>query len=384
MQAVKANRALGLMALALIVSPMAAADDTNGWYVGGNAGRSFATIDDDRIRARLLGAGAASVAIEDDDRSTAYKAFGGYQFNRNFAVEGGYFDLGSFGYRATTVPAGTLTGEAKIRGLNLDLVGILPLSEKFSAFGRVGLTHAKTTDRFRGTGVLSTSNSNPSTTDTNYKFGAGLQYAVTDNFALRAEIERYRVNDAVGNKGDVDLASIGLVYRFGGKSSAPRAAAPVYVAAVAPAPVAAPMPAPTPTPVVIATAPAPRKVSFSADSLFDFDQQDLKPDGKRQLDQFASNLNNASYDVITITGHTDRLGSDAYNTKLSARRAETVKSYLINAAGLPAGKFSVIGAGDSDPVTREGDCKGHKANKQLIACLQPDRRVEVEVVGTKP
>lgn len=380
MKAAQASRALGLMALAVIASPMAVAensvDNAAGWYVGGNVGRSFGTIDDERINARLLGAGFASTSIEDDDRSTGYKAFGGYQFNRYFAVEGGYFDLGSFGYTATTVPAGMLTGEAKIRGLNLDLVGTLPLSDKFSAFGRVGVTHARTRDSFRGTGAVLASDSNPSKTDTNYKFGAGLQYAVTDNFALRAEIERYRINDAIGNKGDIDLASIGLVYRFGAKSQAPRAAEPAYVAAA---------PAPAQTPVVLAppVPPAPRKVTFSADSLFDFDQQNLKPDGKRQLDGFASNLNDASYDVITVTGHTDRLGSDAYNTKLSTRRADTVKAYLINSAGIPAAKISVKGAGEAEPVTKAEDCKGNKANSGLIACLQPDRRVEVEVVGTK-
>jgi OOP family OmpA-OmpF porin len=236
------------------------------------------------------------------------------------------------------------------------------------------VTHAQARDSFRGTGAVLISDPNPRKTDTNYKFGAGLQYAVTENFALRAEIERYRINDAVGNKGDIDLASVGLIYRFGGKSPAPRAAEPTYVAAA---------PIPAPVPVAPVAPPAPRKVSFSADSLFDFDQQNLKPDGKQQLDQFASNLNDASYDVITVTGHTDRLGSDAYNTKLSARRADTVKAYLVNSAGIPAGKISAKGAGEAEPVTKAGDCKGNKANTQLIACLQPDRRVEVEVVGTK-
>ncbi|MDQ9169404.1 outer membrane beta-barrel protein [Oxalobacteraceae bacterium R-40] len=370
MKAAKASRALGLMALAVIASPMAAAEDVNGWYVGGNVGRSFATIDDDRINTNLLGAGFASTSIEEDDRSTGYKVFSGYQFNRHFAIEGGYFDLGKFGYTATTVPAGTLSGEAKIRGLNLDLIGILPMTEKLSAFGRVGVTHAQARDSFRGSGAVLVSDPNPRKTDTNYKFGAGLQYAVTENFALRAEIERYRINDAVGNKGDIDLASIGLVYRFGGTSPAPRAAEPAYVAAA-------------PAVVAPAAPPAPRKVTFSADSLFDFDQQNLKADGKRQLDQFASNLNGASYDVISVTGHTDRLGSDAYNTKLSARRAETVKAYLVNSAGIPAGKISATGAGEAEPVTKVDDCKGNKASKGLIACLQPDRRVEVEVVGTK-
>lgn len=362
-----ASRTLGLMVLAALASPYAMADETAGWYVGGNVGQTRATIDDERI-LRNLGAGAT---IEDDDRSTGFKLFGGYQINKNFAVEGGYFDLGDFGYEAT-VPGGTLTGNAKVRGLNIDLVGILPITEKFSAFGRVGVTHAQTRDSFRGTGAVLVTNPNPSERDTNVKYGLGLQYAFTDHLSMRGEVERYRINDAVGNKGDIDMISLGLVYKFDGRTQAPRPQA-AYVAAAPVSPVVTPPPA----------APAPRKVSFAADSLFDFDQETVKPAGKQELDQFAGNLKGADYDVITVTGHTDRLGSEAYNMKLSTRRAETVKNYLVESAGIPTGKIAARGAGESDPVTKPGECKGEKASKQLITCLQADRRVEVEVAGTK-
>lgn len=367
-----ASGTLSLMALAVIASPTAIADETAGWYAGANVGKSQAKIDDERIRSGLIGRGFTSATISDDDSSTGYKVFGGYQFNRNFAVEGGYFDLGNFGYTATTVPAGTLTGDAKIRGLNLDLVGILPVTDKFSAFGRVGVTHAETKDTFRGTGAVLVTNPNPSKRDTNFKFGVGMQYALTTNLAVRAEVERYRINDAVGNKGDIDMASIGLVYRFGGRTPAPRAAEPVYVAA-APAPVAVVTPPP----------PAPTRVSFSADSLFDFNQSNVKPSGKQELDKFASDLKGASYDVVKVTGHTDRIGSEAYNMKLSGQRADSVKTYLTESGGIPVGKISASGAGETNPVTKLGECKGEKATPQLIACLQPDRRVEVEVSGTK-
>ena len=87
--------------------------------------------------------------------TTGYKLFGGYKFNKNFALEGGYFDLGKFGFTATTVPAGTLNGNIKLKGLNLDAVGILPIAEKFSAFGRVGLNYAQAKDSFTGTGAVS-------------------------------------------------------------------------------------------------------------------------------------------------------------------------------------------------------------------------------------
>ena len=214
MKLARASGTLGLVALAMIASPFAVADDS-AWYGGLNLGRSRATIDDPRITSGLLAGGLTTTSIADDNRDTGYKLWGGYQFNRNFALEGGYFNLGKFGFVATTVPAGTLTGNIKLQGLNLDAVGILPITEKFSAFGRLGLNYAEAKDTFAGTGAVRVANPNPSKRDTNYKLGLGLQYDFTQSLGLRAEAERYRINDAVGNKGDIDLFSLGLVYRFG-------------------------------------------------------------------------------------------------------------------------------------------------------------------------
>ena len=382
MNLARASGALGLAALAAIASPFAVADDT-GWYGGVNIGQSKAKIDDARITGNLLGSGFATSSITNDDHDTGYKLFGGYKFNRNFAVEGGYFDLGRFGYTATTVPAGTLNGNIKLKGLNLDAVGILPITEKFSAFGRVGVNYAEARDSFSGTGAVNVLNANPSKREANLKFGGGLQYDFTQSLGMRLEAERYRINDAVGDKSDVDLVSVGLVYRFGGKTPAPapRAMAPEPVA-TAPAP--APMvvtPPPPPPPAVVP--PAPRKVTFSADSLFDFGKSDVKPAGKQELDKLAADLRGVDFGVITVTGHTDRIGSHEYNMDLSTRRAEAVKTYLVESAGIPAGKIAARGTDGSDPVTKPGECKGAKASKALIACLQPDRRVEVEVSGTR-
>ena len=378
MKLAKVSGMLGLAVLAAIASSYAVADDT-GWYGGANIGQSRAAIDDVRITSGLLGSGFSTPSISDDKRDAGYKIFGGYQFNRNFAVEGGYFDLGRFGFTATTVPAGTLFGNIKLRGLNLDLVGTVPITEKFSAFGRVGLDYAQARDNFTGNGAVSVLNSSPSKRDTNLKFGLGLQYAFTPTLDMRLEAERYRINDAVGNKGDIDLVSLGLVYRFGDKSSAPapRAAEPEPLAAApAPAPVVVTPPPPPPP-------PAPTKVTFSSDSLFQFGKATILPAGKRDLDEFAAKLKDADFELITVTGHTDRIGSHAYNMKLSTRRAETVKNYLVESAGISADKITARGVDGSDPVTRPGDCKGVKVTKKLIACLQPDRRVEVEVTATQ-
>ena len=391
MNLARTSGTLGLATLAVFASPFAvaadAADDT-GWYGGLNVGQSRAKIDDPRIRAQLLGQGLTS-SIVDDDRDTGYKFFGGYQINKNFALEGGYFRLGTFGFTATTVPPGTLVGTSKYQGLNFDAVGILPITEKFSAFGRIGVAYTEAKDNFTRTlAVPFPLIPSPSKRAANYKFGLGLQYAFTESLGARLEAERYRVDDAVGNKGDIDLISVGLIYRFGAKTPAPapRAAAPEPIVAAAPAPKPVVTPPPPPPPVVVTPPPKPRvptKVTFSADSLFDFDKAVMKPEGKQHLDKFAADLRGVDYDVITVTGHTDRIGAHEYNMKLSTRRADAVKAYLAETGGLPAGKITAIGKDGADPVTKPADCKGTKATKTLIACLQPDRRVEIEVHGTK-
>jgi OOP family OmpA-OmpF porin len=318
-----------------------------------------------------------------DESDTAFKLFGGYQFNRNFALEGGYFNLGKFGFTSTTVPAGTLNGQIKLQGLNLDLVGTLPLSERFSAIARIGAQSAMARDSFSGTGAVSVLNPSPSKRELNYKVGVGLQYEVSRSFLLRAEAERYRINDAVGNHGGVNVVSLSLVMPFG------RAPATVQRTAMLPTYVApAPLPAPEPVvariePVAAAVVvPDRRRVSFSADSLFSFDQWTVRPEGKTALDTFARELKGTEFDMIAVEGHTDRLGSQAYNQKLSSRRAESVKDYLV-AGGIAAGKISAVGKSESAPVTKPNDCHGAKPSPTLIACLQPDRRVEVEVAGTR-
>jgi OOP family OmpA-OmpF porin len=377
---------LGLVAAAVLGSTFAGAADS-GWYVGVNAGQSMAKIDDTRIANGLVGSGFTSVIISDHDRDTGYKVFGGYQFNKNLALEGGVFELGQFGFDAATLPAGTLNGTIKLRGINIDLVGSLPITQKFSVFGRIGANYAEARDTFAGTGAVVVLNPNPGAFDTHPKVGLGLQYALSESVAVRAEMERYRINDAIGNKGDIDLVSVGLVYRFGAKTPQPvayvPAPAPVYsapVPATPPPPVMAPAP---PSPKVISPPPIPQKVSFAADSLFDFDSAAVLPTGRQQLDRFASDLRGVRYDVISVTGHTDRIGPAAYNLKLSTRRAEAVSSYLMASGGVPAAKITAKGVNGSDPVTQPGDCHVKLAKPALIACLQPDRRVEVLVTGAR-
>ena len=150
---------------------------------------------------------------------------------------------------------------------------------------------------------------------------------------------------------------------------------------VTPKPVPAPVVVPVVVPAPIPQKVMPHKVSFSADALFSFDKSALKPEGKSELDDFVKNLNGVSYDSIHVTGHTDRIGNPKYNQNLSEERANQVRDYLVS-NGIPANRIVVEGKGETQPTTKLGDCSGPRSQK-LIACLQPDRRVDIEVNGTK-
>ncbi|MEI8171144.1 MAG: OmpA family protein [Rhodoferax sp.] len=154
------------------------------------------------------------------------------------------------------------------------------------------------------------------------------------------------------------------------------------IVAPAPAPVVAPAPvAPkaAPAPVVAAPAPAPApappvaaKVTYAADAFFDFDKAVLKPEGKAKLDDLVGKVKGINLEVVIAVGHTDSTGTDAYNQKLSVKRSEAVKAYLVS-KGIEKNRVYTEGKGEKQPVadnkTKEGKAK--------------NRRVEIEVVGTR-
>jgi OOP family OmpA-OmpF porin len=140
-------------------------------------------------------------------------------------------------------------------------------------------------------------------------------------------------------------------------------------------------PAPAPVAAVAAPKPVAERVTLDADTLFDFDKSTLRPAGKEALDVFVLGLRDISPEVISAVGHTDRFGTDAYNQHLSDQRAASVKAYLVS-KGIDANRVATEGKGESQPVTKSGDCQGAKSTA-VIACLQPDRRVDVEVIGNR-
>ena len=146
-----------------------------------------------------------------------------------------------------------------------------------------------------------------------------------------------------------------------------KAAEAAEAAAPAAAPAAAkPAPAPAPAPV------ASSKVTYAADAFFDFDKAVLKPEGKAKLDDLVSKVKDINLEVIIAVGHTDSIGTDAYNQKLSVRRAEAVKAYLVS-KGIEKNRVYTEGKGKKQPVADNKTKEGRAKN----------RRVEIEVVGTR-
>ena len=198
--------------------------------------------------------------------------------------------------------------------------------------------------------------------------GVGAQYLINDNFGLQADLRHQWTRSdakATDNTFDADgtigntLLSVGAIFRFG-------APAPV-VAAAEPAPAPAPVAAPEPC------QPKFETVTLQAERLFGFDKFKLNGDAVVEIDDVVETLKaHPEFEVVVVTGHTDRIGSEEYNQKLSEKRAEVIKQHLVS-HGIEASRIRAVGKGESQPIV---ECKGIKG-KKLIECLAPNRRVEI-------
>jgi len=212
--------------------------------------------------------------------------------------------------------------------------------------------------------------------------GLGAQFMVTESLGLQADVRHVwsRANAKSNAKvvGGMDFndaetvgntyLNLGAIWKFG---------APKKMAAAEPEPMPEPAmaaPEPMPAPAPVACKPKFETITITAEKLFAFDKSSLTPDGRQVLDSAADKIkSNPDIELVLVTGHTDRIGSDAYNQKLSERRANQVKDYLIS-QGVAESRLQAVGKGESEPVV---NCAGVHGSKNVIECLQPNRRVVI-------
>ena len=242
----------------------------------------------------------------------------------------------------------------KARGINVDAVGILPLTEKLSALGRVGLSYAQTRDAFAGSGAVNvlSANSSMHERNANLKVGLGLQYALTESLAMRVEAERYRLDDAVGNLGDVDLFSLGLVYRFGKTTNSSTSSEPNTVGPMA-------------------TTTQSQQYCSILDIQFEINQDDIQREESEKLAVIGTFLQKYPETTAIIEGHSDNVGAPEHNIALSQHRAESVVSYLQNSFKIAPSRLSAVGYGDTRPIADNNTEDGKRQNRRIdtvIAC----------------
>ncbi len=353
----RASRIISAAAIAAAASSAAVADNS-GWYVGANAGQSLSRIDDGRIEAGLAESGLGTVLIDDFDRHFAYKLYGGYQFSRYLSLEGGYFDFGKFGFAAQTLPQGTLRGELKLQGANLDLVGTLPVARRFAVFGRAGVNYADVRDSFEGSGPVDVLEPREGKHEVNYKMGLGVQYDLTEFLRLRGEVERYRIDDPVEGKADVDLFSIGLAYRFG-----------THTSIAIDRPMASPAPAAEPAPVVVPVVTPDQQYCTILDIEFEINRDEIQREDKERLGVVGTFMNKYPQTTAVIEGHTDNIGTPDANMTLSKDRADSVVRYLEETFRISPSRLKAVGYGDTRPLGDNSTEQGKRLNRRIDAVI---------------
>jgi OOP family OmpA-OmpF porin len=354
----------------LLASSFVLAQDS-GFYLGGSYGESYGNLSRLEVAETFEADGRQVLTLEKDDEDGAGKLLLGYDINDIFAAEFSYFNLGKYEFNTTLAPAQNMRGRATIEGFGLDLVTKMPITDNLTALLRAGVTRTSVTQSFsRFPSTPATAFDDRTPRENEGKAGLGLEYDFSDALSARAELEYYKLptNQMIGNR--AHMASVGLVYRFG------RTAAPAPVTPT-PTPAPAPTPAPTPPP-----APEPVSVTLESSAVFGFDDWSISSSGRQELDALLRQINELDFEAAIVVGHTDRIGSREYNLGLSERRANAVRQYLVN-GGIPANRITARGVANDESLIPSTDCRGLGSNAATIECLAPDRRVVVEIDGTR-
>jgi OmpA-OmpF porin, OOP family len=204
---------IAAVAAALIATPVGAQ-----WYAGAGIGSSELKRDDSIQADQFLDLGFESATSTSDKRDVGFRMFGGYQLHRNFAIEAAYVNLGKSTSRSDVMPTGSLSGVTKTNGFEVSAVGMLPISERFGAFARLGAFSNETKTTYSGTDSVEVivGAESQKKRSTQLSYGAGVTYNFNTRVALRAEWARFtKLGDALtGGQGDANLYLIGIAYRF--------------------------------------------------------------------------------------------------------------------------------------------------------------------------
>ena len=403
---------IGLLALAMIATPAMAAE-RSGFYVGGDVGQSnwnLSESDANDLTDALAGTigGLANATIEDtstdfSDTDTTYSLFVGYQVVPWFAVEGAWMDLGNMNvessgtYSYTTVnppPAGVPTGgsfdsrtEFQSSGPAVSALLMMPFMEAWNVYGRLGyyMGDNELIGRYEAQDVrLGTPIGDPYRADFKqsddsgvFLWGAGVSYTWNQRVSLR--LEYTNITDVVeidaDNASDMERFTLGVAYRFGHVEEPMEpmaAAAPAAVAAAAPAKCAdadndGVCDTADKCPNTVAGA---RVGPFGCDcdvtirTHFAFDSAELTAEDQAELTRVAARLVKLEFVGGTATGHTDSVGDDAYNQKLSERRAQAVVAFLY-AQGVAPGRITAIGMGEAKPLADNATEEGRAQNRRV-------------------
>ncbi len=190
------------------------------FFVGVSAGQSKAALSGGDLSSQLLDLGFSSSAVSLGDKTTGYGLKLGYQFTPNIAVEANYIDLSKYSYQAAIQPTGGLNSGLysafKAKGFGLDLVGALPIFDRFSLLGRAGIQRVKADGAFSGPGSIDLVSYGASQSSTSGRLAFGVQYAMSKDLGLRLEVERFRKlgGNALGSAFDADNYSLGVLFKF--------------------------------------------------------------------------------------------------------------------------------------------------------------------------
>lgn len=297
----------------------------------------------------------AETVFTDDRNSVGYGLYTGYNFSEFFGLEMGYDYFGKFANKGSFANVSSLD-DYKVHGFDAAALVALP----FNSLGD---------DLFVKFGALYSNVKDSAFDSTASKvsplLGVGARYAIGD-FLVRLEYDwahKIASSDDFGYSPDLTYLTLGLEYKFGGKE-----------------PVKEVAPAPTP---VVKEEIVEKQITIDAATLFGFDKNQLSEEGKQSISAATREIQKENLQNVTIKvdGHTDRLGSDEYNMKLSKARARSVVEEFVS-NGVEPSKITAEGFGESQPVTGDA-CNNIKNRKKLIECLAPDRRVEIKFNGVK-